>query len=27
MLEETWLASGDPEVLEELIVQRTAESE
>lgn len=27
LLEETWLASGDLEVLEELIVQRTAESE
>ena len=27
MLEETWLASGDLEVLEELIVQRTADSE
>jgi len=27
LLEETWLASGDREILEELIVQRIAESE
>jgi hypothetical protein len=27
LLEETWLAPGDVEVLEDLIVQRTTESE